>query len=78
MKDAIVALILSAVSAAYWWIVFLTVYADVFFAGNSGPGWQPMRDTDAQIRAGAILLIGVQGYAGLIWMAHRLADRRRR
>jgi hypothetical protein len=78
MKDAILAIVVAIISAVYWWLIFLYVYADMLFAGDSRPDLQPTPDNQAVIGSAALICAGVLGYAGLIWLGRRLTGWLRR
>ena len=67
------ALALSLLSAAYWWIVFTIVYANVLFAGDRNPSGQPLPDHQVLARSGGTIFLGVLIYAALIIVRHRMA-----
>jgi hypothetical protein len=66
MKPVILTLIGSVLSAAYWWIAFITVYADALFAGERGPSWTPPADSQAIGHSITVIVIAVVIYALLI------------
>jgi hypothetical protein len=75
MKTAIFTVIGSLFTAVYWWIVFITVYADAIFAGDRGPSWTPPSDSDAIFLDIMVIVIAVVFYAVLMatwsWMKRR-------
>ncbi|PTQ65198.1 hypothetical protein C8J45_10145 [Sphingomonas sp. PP-CE-3G-477] len=66
MKTVILTLVGSILSAAYWWIAFITVYANALFAGERGPAWTPPADSQAISHSITVIVIAVVIYAFLI------------
>lgn len=75
MKRILVALLGSVLTAAYWWIAFMTVYADTLFAGDANPAAQPAPDGEVIWRSAAIIVAAILIYTALAMLWQRATVR---
>ena len=47
MRQVATAILGSVLTAIYWWIVFMMVYADALYAGDRDPTAQPVSEREA-------------------------------
>ena len=63
MKRFTLCLLASLVTGAYWWIVFMLVYADVLFSGDRNPALPVPTDRETLTHNGLTLGAGILFYA---------------
>lgn len=77
MRAATLAILGSLLTAAYWWVVFMAVYADGLFGGDGDPARQPAPDGEVLVRNGSIIVVALLIYAGLSLLWRRVTTGRR-
>lgn len=77
MKRIVTALLISLVTALYWWIVFAIVYANVLFAGDRDPASQGPSDAETMTNTAVGLTVGVLLYAVLLLLYGKITNRSR-
>ena len=69
MSRVFVALVGSVLTAVYWWLVFVFIYAPALFAGDQSPAARPPPEQEVLLRNGAAIVAGIVIYAvlSLLW-----------
>jgi hypothetical protein len=75
MRQIAFSLVASFLTAAYWWIVFTLVYADVLFAGERNPALPLPPERDVLVHNVATIVTGVLLYAISTLLWHRATIR---
>ena len=78
MKQLVIAIFVSCLTATYWGAVFLVAYADMFFAGDRDPSRPPPPSGDVMAHTLTTLIVGVVIYALLGFGWQRVGARYKR